>query len=190
MSGKRALAAVAAVRVGHGAGRRRPPEGAVVGLAVVVAGEPEAEGEDQDEQGRRVVPEGQRPEGVAAGHAAVGDARRIEGRDQVPVEPDAGVVVLADEGGPGGVDDEGGQHRDGDDRLHPPGVLAQGRLVGPAPGRPDGDRCRGHAVGRGRHSYLLAAQVSPSLGLSGRTLRSAFRHVKDIKGMEFRAISS
>src|SRR5664280_1934637 len=45
------LSGVGAVAVGHRAGRRGQPERPVVRLAVVVAGHPEAQREDQDEQG-------------------------------------------------------------------------------------------------------------------------------------------
>ena len=155
------LAAVAAVGVGHRAGRGRPPEGPVVGLAVVVAGEAEAEREDQDEQRGRPAPEGQGPEGVAARHAALGDAGRVEGRNQVPVEGDPGVVVPADEGGPGRVDDERGEHRHRHHGLDPPGVLAQGGLVGPTPRASDGNRSRGCVVHRRRHSDLLRPGSAP-----------------------------
>ena len=187
------LAAVAAVGVGHAAGRRRQPEGPVVGLAVVVAGEAEAEREDEDQQRRRVVPEGQRPEGVAARHAAVGDAGRVEGRDQVPVQVGPGVVVLPHEGGPRRVDDEGQQDRRRDRRLDPPAVLAQGGHVRPAPGRPDRNRCRGCALDRRRHSHLLSAQLNAQLSpRSGPAVPYGplKAHVKDIKSMKFRAIRS
>ena len=43
------LSAVGAVRIGHGTGRGSEPERAVVGLPVVVAGEPESEREDEDQ---------------------------------------------------------------------------------------------------------------------------------------------
>ena len=201
-----ALAAVAAVGVGHGAGRRRPPEGAVVGLAVVVAGEAESEGEDQDQQGRRDVP-GVDPhaERVAPGDAAAGQAGRVEGRDQVAVQRRAGVVVLADEGGPGGVDDERGEDGDGDDRLDPPPVAAQGRLVGPAPGSSDGNRRPGCVLHRRRHvrpphcppggswranhsiTHGMVAQSSAARARGDRAhvnLRNAGKDVKDINRME------
>ena len=155
--GEPGLAAVAAVGVGHATGRGREPEGPVVGLAVVVAGESEAEREDEDQQRRRVVPEGQRPEGVAARDAAVGDAGGVEGGDQVPVQGDAGVVVLPHEGRPRRVDDEGQQDGRGDRRFDPPAVLAQGGHVRTTPGRPDRNRRRGCALDRRRHSHLLSA---------------------------------
>src|SRR5215204_2341740 len=54
--GEAGLAGVAGPGVGDGAGRRRPPERPVVGLAVVVTGQPEPERERQHQQGG-----GQRP---------------------------------------------------------------------------------------------------------------------------------
>ena len=49
------LTRVAAVRLGHGAGGRRDPERPVVGLAVVVAGEPEQQQERQRRAPRRAA---------------------------------------------------------------------------------------------------------------------------------------
>ncbi|MFM8349983.1 MAG: hypothetical protein ACKN9D_02860, partial [Actinomycetales bacterium] len=46
------LAGVLLVRFGNRAGRRGQPERAVVGLAVLVAGEPESQREDENDQGR------------------------------------------------------------------------------------------------------------------------------------------
>ena len=123
------LAGVALVRLGDGAGRRRQPERPVVGLAVVVAGQPEAQREDQDHQRRRQrPPRDRRAEVTGALDALRGQAGRVE-RRQVRLC----VVVLSLEGAPGGVDDEGEEHHEGQPRLHPPPVPAQGLLLDPRP---------------------------------------------------------
>src|SRR4029450_13858482 len=94
--GKAGLAGVAGPGVGDGAGRWGPPERPVVGLAVVVAGQPEPEGERQHQQGR-----GQRPPAAddRPGRllAALGQARRGEGGQGRGGEGGAG-----GEGAPGG----------------------------------------------------------------------------------------
>ncbi len=91
MNGNRDFAAVAGAGVAHRAGGRRPEERPVVGLAVVVAGEPEAERDRQDQQRRRERPPvaDDAPRGVLA---VRGEARRVE-RRQVRV----GVVVGVDQ---------------------------------------------------------------------------------------------
>src|SRR3954464_10828510 len=95
------LAGVPLVRLGHRTGRRRQPEGPVVGLAVVVAGQPEAQREHQDVERRRDPRRAgdQLREGVAL--AAGGDAGRVEGRDV-----GLGEVVRVLEGAERRVDDE------------------------------------------------------------------------------------
>ena len=114
------LAGVAAVRLGHAAGGRAQPEGAVVGLAVVVAGHPEPEREDQDDQRRREREPRERLAEVGGTLDAVGEARRVERR-----EVRRGVVVGTREGAPGRVDDEGAEHHEGDQRSQPPSVVAE-----------------------------------------------------------------
>ena len=203
--GEPGLAAVAAVGVGHRAGRRRQPEGAVVGLAVVVAGEAEAEREDQDQQRRRVVPEGQRPEGVAARHAAVGDAGGVEGRDQVPVQVRPGVVVLADEGRPGRVDDEGDQHHEGETGSTHQLSLRRVGWSGPPRGAPmatgvgvgfstvvvtRASSVPGSAVQAGKSFQTTPATVAIARAAGGDPTAPLTRHVKDIKSIKIRAIGS
>ena len=122
------LTAVALVGLGDGAGRRREPEGPVVGLPVVVTGEPEAQREDQDEDRRG-------EEGVAREEAdvrrtllgaRVRQAWRVERRDVRVLE-----VVLVGEGPDCRVDDERHQHEHGDERLQPPPVRSEGLGVDP-----------------------------------------------------------
>ena len=136
-----ALALVAAPGVRYRAGRRRPEERPVVGLPVVVAGEPETERERAGpaSAGDRVepVPE-ERHRGVGA---ARGQARRVE-RRQVRLD----VVVGVHEGGPGGVDGEGAEDDHGDEGLHPPAVPAE------CPRRVDRDRYGTCVPCRGGHS--------------------------------------
>src|SRR3954449_6605142 len=75
------LARVAPVRLGHRARGRREPERPVVGLPVVVAGESEAEREDQDQQSGRQLPERERLTEVRrARDALVGETRGVERR--------------------------------------------------------------------------------------------------------------
>src|SRR5664280_606592 len=160
---KSRLTAVGAVCVGDRAGGRRHPERPVVGLAVVVAGQPESEGEDQDEQGGGDRPPGDDRARVASGHAALGEARRVERRDEVAVEARTGVVVLVHERRPAGVADEQGEHGGRDDLLNPPSVLAEGRHGGTAPDPSQNDRCT-----RGTRRFLQTGQfASPSSGSSG-----------------------
>ena len=95
------LPAVRRVRLGDRAGRRAQPERPVVGLAVVVAGQPEAQREDQDDQRRRQRPPRERLAEVGGALDAVAQAGRVERR-----EVGRGVVVRALERPDGGVDDE------------------------------------------------------------------------------------
>ena len=73
---------------------------------------------------------------LGAGHAGSADARRVEGRDEVAVHVRPDVVVLVLKGRPRGVDDEGGENRDRDQRLDPPAILTKGRLVGTSASTP------------------------------------------------------
>src|SRR5664280_1616698 len=113
------LSGVGAVAVGHRAGRRGQPERPVVRLAVVVAGHPEAQREDQDEQGGGDRPPRDHGARVAPRHAALGEAGGVEGRDERAVERGPGEVVLVHEGGPAGVADEGEEDRGRHHGLHP-----------------------------------------------------------------------
>ena len=162
------LAGVLRVRLGDRAGRRRQPERPVVGLAVVVAGQPEAEQERQGQQRER-DDSGQPcrrirvPKSRAAPSLAAGTASRTA---QIVVLLDEEVVPL--ERPHGRVDDEGREAEVGDDRRLQPAVGAQRALgirarVGektPVPGR--------SAVG--------ALKGFPSLcRVLGRALRAGYR---------------
>ena len=143
------LAGVLAVRLGDRAGRRREPERPVVGLAVVVAGQPEAEREDQDQQRRRERPPAERlPEVGRARDALVAQARRVERREVRLRE-----VVRAGEGPPRRVDDERREHHERRRRVEPPSVGAKGLRVDPGPRRArshPSDLSPSAASGRGR----------------------------------------
>ena len=119
------------VRLGDGAGRRREPERPVVGLAVVVAGQPEAEREDQDDQRRRErAPLERLPEVRGALDAvAAGTASRT-------ARGTARSSSRGPEGPPGRVDDEGGEHHERRQRGEPPAVGAQGASLDPGPRGP------------------------------------------------------
>ncbi len=126
------LTGVLAVRLGDRAGRRREPERPVVGLAVVVAGQPEAEREDQDQQGRRERPPTERLSEVRrARDALVAQARRVERREVRLRE-----VVLAGERPPRRVDDEGDEHHERRRRVEPPSVGTKSLRVDPSPRGP------------------------------------------------------
>ena len=135
------LAAVAlALDLAHRAGGRIAEERPVVGLAVVVAGGAEAERRPQDQDGGRDRP----PRGL--------EERRVEGREIV-----SELVVIALEGGPGGIETEQPEPDRLGQRLGPPGVLALGRAQAlaesPAPERAGGDAGAGKAgpaAGAGR----------------------------------------
>src|SRR6478672_6431094 len=132
------LAGVLAVRLGDGVGRRRQPERAVVGLAVVVAGQPETEEERQDQQAerdeRRELAE-PGPEVARGGDAGRREAGRRERREVVVLLDE--VVALrrrADER----IQQPGHQQGEGDRRLDPPPVGAQrARRDARPPGSPD-----------------------------------------------------
>ena len=123
ISGNADSPAVALPRLADRAGRRVGPERLVVGAPVVVAGQPEEPREGQDqERGREDQPA--RPPGRLGTEPRVGRAaEQLGGVERREVR--APGVVLALEGGPGRVDDEGGQNEEHDDRLHPPAVGAQ-----------------------------------------------------------------
>ena len=128
--GEARLAGVRLVRLGHGAPGRRQPEGPVVRLAVVVAGHPETEREDQDDQRRR-----QPPPGAEGGDlAAAGDAVRGQAGGVQRGDVRRPVVVPVLERPPGRVDHEAEQHREGDERLQPPLVRAQRPRLDGGPG--------------------------------------------------------
>ena len=142
------LTGVGLVRLGDGARRRAQPERAVVGLAVVVAGHPEAQREDQDDQRRRQRQPAERLAEVRGAVDAVAEARRVERR-----EVRLGEVVRAHERPPGRVDDERREHHEGGQRVEPPPVGPQGLLGDPGPGGP------GHACG---HPVVLSVQFRPA----------------------------
>ena len=159
------------MRLGHGARRRAEPERAVVGLAVVVAGHPEAQREDQDDQRRGERPPGERLAEVGGALHAVAQARRVERR-----EVGRGVVVAAQEGADGGVDDEGREHDERGQRAKPPPVLAQRPRLDAGPGRTASRLVgRRHASSEPEQSgtAVLDATLSPTSGavsrLSGST---------------------
>ena len=134
------LAGVGGVWLGHPARRRGLPHRAVVGAAVVVAGQPEQQQERQREQGigqvRQQAGAGKNLRPEIAGLTAVdAHARRIE-RRQVVVLLDEEVVPL--ECPHGRVDHERGKAQVGEDRGLQPVVGSQCLLrdLGPA-GRKD-----------------------------------------------------
>ncbi len=117
-----ALAGVLAVRLGHRAGRRRHPERAVVGLAVVVAGEAEGQRDPGGQQrGREHPPGDRRVAELGARHAARREAGRV-----VDGDVRLGEVVLVAEHAPRRVDDEGRQREERERGLDPPPIGAQG----------------------------------------------------------------
>src|SRR5262245_31707804 len=91
----------------NGAGRRVQEERAVVGLAIVVAGDAESERTRQDQQGGRECPPA----------VAWIDERRIERREVGPP-----LVVSTLERPEGGIDSEEAEHENDRDELEPPGV--------------------------------------------------------------------
>src|SRR6185369_5099985 len=99
--------------------RRREPEGAVVRLAIVITGESESGRRPQDQNcwGQGPIKQGKSRVG-AVGTQTGG----VKGR-----EVGINEVVRVHQRRPGGVDDEGRQHRHRQRRLYPPGILAQGR---------------------------------------------------------------
>src|SRR2546425_2394671 len=128
---RKARLARVALDVADGARHRRQPEGAVVGLAVVVAGQPEETWAPQDQEGRREhADDGEReigqPDAEAQMQARLRDAGRVEGRE---VGRDEIVRVL--ERGPRRVDDECAEDDHDREWQRPPGV-------GPQMGRRDG----------------------------------------------------
>ena len=137
------LAGVGLVRLRDPARRRREPERPVVGLAVVVAGHPEAQREDQDDQRRREGEPAERLAEVGRALHAVPEAGRVERR-----EVRRGVVVAAHERADRGVDDERGEHHECRQRRQPPPIGAQGPFLDRGPGGP-----LHSCVGR-RHRHL------------------------------------
>ncbi len=118
------LAAVGGVRLGHGARGRRQPERPVVGLPVVVAGHPEAQREDQDDQRSGERPPLERLSEVRGALDAVAEAGRVE-RRQVGL----GEVVTPHERPDGGVDDERTEDQECRQRRQPPSVRAERSLL-------------------------------------------------------------
>ena len=123
------LAGVLRVRFGHRAGGRRLPHRPVVGLAVVVAGQPE---QQQERQGQRRVRAATSTSGrncgqksLASGAHAVAHARRVERRQVVVVRDE---VVVPQERPHRRVDHERGEAEVGDQRRLPPPVGAQRAL--------------------------------------------------------------
>ena len=143
-----------------------PREGAVVGLAVVVASEPEARGTRQDEHRGREKPE---PHLVRPAHF---EERRVERR-----EVRAPLVRVALEGAPRRVDDEAREDEDGRRGTGPPVVLAEGaaeRLEG----------CDGQMYGLVRHDLLGGPDAIPFARLPARRLvDDAFRHLQPSFGL-------
>ena len=121
---ERVLAPVARPRLAHPARRRVVPERLVVGPAVVVAGEPEADRRPQNqERGRERYrarpPARSRPE--QAVRRVAEDLGRVERRE---IRPE--VVVLALERRPRGVHDERRERGEDAERLRQPSVRPTG----------------------------------------------------------------
>src|SRR5439155_1093350 len=108
--GERRLAPIAVPWLAHRTGYGVEEEGPIVGLAVVVARQPEAEREDENQKRRRERPP-RRPQ-----------QWRIEGR-----EVRAPLVVRPGPCRPGGVDGEAAEHECRKRRRHPPGIAPQRR---------------------------------------------------------------
>src|SRR5699024_10992723 len=160
------LTGVGAVGFAYRAGRGCLPDGAVVGLAEVVAGHPEQQQDGHADQCVREkgwkVPRQVAEQGGLFG-ALVGQTRGVEG-GQVVVFPDPVVVLLEHPDGP--VDDEGGQTQCGEGGADPPSVGAQGTqgysyttrsggcaLCGRHRGMPPGESIRETTLGHCVHNH-------------------------------------
>ena len=130
---ERVLAPVARSRLAHAARRRVVPERLVVGAAIVVAGQPEADRRPQDQErrreGHRIRPPA-RPRPQEAVRRVSEDLGRIERREIRPR-----VIVLALERRPRGVHDERREREEDAEGLRQPGVE-------PSSLRPPADRSR------------------------------------------------
>src|SRR6202035_5630040 len=133
-----------------GAGGRGLPEGPVVGLAVVVAGEPEAHRAPDDQDRRRQPGRPRDPAPARAGGALGRDARGVQRRDVWLPE-----VILIDEGSPRQIDHNRAQPSGIDGGLLPPPVRAKGLLADLRP-------CLGWRV-----RYLRHSSTSPPWNLLG-----------------------
>ena len=143
---ERVFAPVTVARLTDRARRRIAPEGLVVRAAVVVAGQSKQPGNRQDQQRRRKRQPrrpGRRPWTKPAVRGVAEAARGVKRGKIRPVS-----VVLALEGGPRRVHDEGRQSEKHDERLNPPGI-PPGCLAESPP--PDDYRDRG----RSRHKSIL-----------------------------------
>src|SRR5439155_15949824 len=117
---KRLLAPIALARLADGAGRGIRPERLIVRAAVVVARQPKAAGENQDEKGRRVAQHRGPPAwlGAEPGVRRVAEELgRIEGREVGRVG-----VVFSLQSRPRRVDEEAGETAKHGERLYPPRI--------------------------------------------------------------------
>ena len=172
---KPGLAGVARMRFGHSASRRGLPHRAVVGLAVVVAGEPEGQQERQRQRGVRQPPHvGQELAEVAGSRLASGaHARRVERRQVVVV---LNPVGAAPECPDGRVDDERGETEIGQYRWHPPPVGAQGalRYLGAARRKDAGRWAVGGGCAHGSLSWLrFPIRLTSSASAPASALRAS-----------------
>ena len=109
--GEAGLTGVVGVSVSYGAGWWAPPKGAVVATAVVVAGHPEAQGENQDDQGGGEVADIQcEAKRVRALNARGRKTGAVEGANEFVDAGAANEVVHTLKGGPGRVNHKRSQN--------------------------------------------------------------------------------